>query len=163
MSVVSDDDFVRGNQLSKKYSSTLNDISNRDYRKAFFKNDRVCIDLDAYEDSFKKAQPEPTMDAAIGVADKNEERLVNRRFLLVELRLNYKSSDPLSSSNMISKVKHSKELLRPSNIDKQSVFVFTKTVSNQAKNYFFRYRNQYPEMRNWIAKTPEEFDQYVNG
>lgn len=96
---------------SKGYGCKLNDVSIRDYKTGGFNDKIVCIDLDSYEKIEKSGSPDKTMDAVIGISNYQNNRRVSKRLLMVELRLDYKSSRNLSGTELRRKSSHSRELL----------------------------------------------------
>ena len=79
--------FTRNSYLANRFLSNLDALCLRDYGRPFFNKSIICLDLDAYESSVE-GNNMPTMDASVGVADYNANRVSSRRHLLVELQVN---------------------------------------------------------------------------
>ena len=84
-------EFTNKSKLASCCLKDLNFLCIRDYGESFFENEVVCLDLDAYESSCV-GENKPTIDAAIGIADYQNNRTSSDRHLLVELRFGYKST-----------------------------------------------------------------------
>lgn len=161
--LVFDNDFVLRHKLASQFLSDLDTLCRRDYKeKDYFHKQIVCLDMDAYETSLG-GNNDATMDASVGIADYENNRMANCRHLLVELRFNYKSTKGFDLDNMRRKISHTKDLLKDDGIHYKFVFVYTDAVAPQAKSYFKRLskQSQNRDMAYWDAMSVSEFDTYV--
>lgn len=77
----------RGSNLCGK---KLNDISECDYKKRYFDENILCLDMDSYEASLTRQQEEPTMDADTSVHP-GSYFVYNEEFLaMIKTRFNLK-------------------------------------------------------------------------
>lgn len=115
-----------------------------------------CIDLDAYEKGLKKGIHNPTVDAVIGVFSGKISELV-----LVELRLNYKNTNNLSTKKLEEKVSCSKNILSGcGKLHPIVYFVFNKQVQPKARNRFARAK--WGGKKNFKAITIPELNQLIS-
>lgn len=164
MGLLINNDFVRRHPLWSQCSSSLQDISERDYPgKGYFRGMKTidALDLDAYEQSFHKASTECTGDATIGIAtDKVSCRLTHPSLMLVELRMGYDNGRNVSLGEITRKVEHSKELLNASGacrIHPDYYFVFTDAEAPHANYKIDREANEIGRMRNYVVVSVSEF------
>lgn len=123
------------------YAHLLNELIQKDGGSGLFPDEIKAISLDGIERSFKKDRPDPTMDVALGVADKRNNAIVNKRMLLCEFRFNYKNPRNISKSDIEGKVNYSSALLKNNyegQIDPKCYFLFSESVCQQAKYRFSR-------------------------
>ena len=150
-------EYVERHPLSNLYSADLEDLSFRDYHpRHYFKPGIKCIDLDGYAKSFHSGYTQETVDAVIGLEEK--ENRSRRYLLLVELRLDYDNMKNLKVANLKAKEDNSKQMLRLDmdiNICPELFLLFKHDVIQQAERYV---RNLSREAkRNWIAREPTQF------
>lgn len=112
--------------------------------------------MDAYE-SFLSGDNDATMDASIGIANYENNRMSDDRHLLVELRFDYKSTKNLKPENIRQKVSHTKALLSGSRIHNEFFFLFTEEVAPKARSYFYRLSKQYHDAVYWKAMSVTDF------
>lgn len=156
-----DDSFVSGHKLAPEFLSDLDSLCKRDYHgKEYFHKQIVCLDMDAYENSLS-GNNEATMDASVGIATYENNRMSDRRHLLVELRFNYKSTNNFDVANMRNKVSHTKSLLIGERVHDKMLFIYTDEVASKAKNYFTRLSKQYRDLCCWDAVSVAEYFDYV--
>lgn len=118
--IIYNEDIIVSHLIAKHCLCLLDEVSQRDYNKVgIFSNKIKCLALDDYETKFCGGSKDNTMDAAVGISDYQNNRKVNHRLLLVELRLDYQSSRNLEKSSLVRKIKHSKDLLSESRIAPQ--------------------------------------------
>lgn len=161
MNIVYDEGFVLGNELSVHFLSDLDALCRRDYRgKEFFHKKIACLDLDAYETSLSGCN-DATMDATVGIATFVNNKMTDKRHLLVELRFDYKSTNNFDVENMRRKVAHTKDLLSGDRIHNEMVFIYTDDVAPKARNYFARLSMQHHDIRCWKAVRVSEYFNYV--
>lgn len=163
MALVFDDGFILRHKLASQFLSDLATLCRRDCKgKDFFHKQIVCLDTDAYETSLS-GNNDATMDASVGIADYENNRMANSRHLLVELRFNYKSTRGFDVDNMRRKISHTKDLLKDDGIHPRFVFIYTDAVAPQARSYFNRLlkQSQNSDMAYWDARSVSEFDTYV--
>ena len=155
-----DNNTLKRHSLYSQCRTSLNDISIRDYGKGrYFDVQIECLDMDTYETAICHGQPDCTVDAVIGIADCNNKQKNNFRLLLVELRLDYKSADNLSKSNLESKVTHTKDLLGPEvPINKESVYVFSDDVSERARHWVESRKKEGGELKNFVVNSLTAFN-----
>lgn len=160
-----DNKIVQKHSLYPLCKSTLNDISNRDYPNTnYFYSDIKCLDMDTYENNIlRKDLSEHTVDAVIGIANYKKNHAYDPRLLLVELRINYKSTSNLSKSEMEGKVSHTKALLGGEiSINKESIFIFNNKLISQAKWWFNREKRTGGELSHCEAWSIKEFSTNIN-
>lgn len=155
-----DNEIVRAHPIYKDASSTLKEVSLRDYASNPFDDRIECLDMDFFESKFvKHGANDSTMDVTIGIADYDGCRKTNSALLMVELRLGYQSMRNLKAESLNKKVLHTLELLNPAeySVSKDAVFVFAENVFQRAKNWIFRYKNSNHSGRAWDVMSPEIF------
>ena len=150
--------IVEAHSLYKFCSSTLNEVSNRDYKNAnYFNPDIVCLDMDSYEKNQRKGQPDKTVDAVIGISSYEKNQAKNSRLLLVEFRMKYDKVSNLSKSEMERKVCYSKLLLSGEKpINRESVFIFNEKLASQAVSWFSRESRTGGELQNSLVYSVSE-------
>lgn len=153
---VFEDSIVTGHCFAGRFLSDLDSLCQRDYGNVFFGKSVSCLDMDAVEQSNHGIQ-DCTMDAATGIADYRNGNVSNDRFLLVELRLDYKSTANFDYSNMSRKVSHTKDLLSGSIMDSTFYFVFNDNLWQRAQSDFDRRSRSNKEYRTWKAVSPQSF------
>lgn len=158
---VINNDVVTKHPLWMNCHSSLFEISNRDYKKVYFRKYPVinALDLDFYEKSLQSQSPQCTGDVVIGV-QKVENNTIqgDAMLLIVELRMNYKNAENLSLTNLCQKIKHSLELLgNQIVVAKQYYFVFEKDIAPQAKSYIERQRFASKLQRHWVIVSVDDF------
>lgn len=153
-------EYTKSSHLAHNYQADINDLCLRDYGKNYFTDTILCLDLDKYEIDHS-ADNDATMDAAIGIADYNQNRISNARHLLVELRFGYKSAHNLGTTNLKRKISHTKDILTPERINSQTIFLFDSSVSPQAYSIFKSLSVQDKEVKDWLATDVEGFCNYV--
>lgn len=147
---------------SKGYGLKLNEVSIRDYKSGGFNDKIVCIDLDTYERAAKSGSPNNTMDAAIGICNYQNNRRVSKRLLLVELRLDYKSSKNLSGTELRRKSSHSRALLGMEiSIDPNDYFIFDDTIIEESRRKINNLAIENGYKDKWHSQTVEEFNSFV--
>lgn len=159
-----DNRTVEEHPLYPSCHSTLNDISNRDYPNTdYFAPDIECLDMDYYEQRIlNTGQADNTVDAVIGICSFENNRPVNPRLLLVELRMNYQSTSHLSKTEMERKVVHTQDILsREKAIERKSLFVFNNKIAPQAVNWFSRQSRTGGEIKNCMACSVTGFPHIV--
>lgn len=158
--LVFDNAVLRQHPFYGAYHKSLHDISKKDYpNDSYFRTDVDGIDLDQYEIDRAIANRDMTMDAVIGVADYANNRVVNSRLLLVELRMDYDSTKGLHHSSLHGKITHSRAAIGTSvRVDEENVFVFRKDVAEQAKKWMFGTAKEYSEAEKWVAVSTDELD-----
>lgn len=147
---------------SKGYGLKLNEVSIRDYKAGGFNDKIVCIDLDTYERAAKSGSPNNTMDAAIGISNYQNNRRVSKRLLLVELRLDYKSSKNLSGTELRRKSSHSRTLLGLEvSIDPNDYFIFDDKIIEESRRKINNLAIENGYKDKWHSQTVEEFNSFV--
>lgn len=137
--VVFDNVVLQKHSLYSSCSNTLQNVSNRDYPNKYSFNQNIeCLDVDTYEKTIHAGSFNNTMDAVIGVCTaRNDKTKVSPRLLLVELRMDYESTNNLSSSEMNKKVSYTRTLLGAEiNIEQTHLFIYDKCISEQVKRWF---------------------------
>lgn len=153
-------DFTRQSRLAPQYMVSLDELCKRDYGKSCFPNAIFCLDLDAYESS-KTGNNDATMDAAVGIANYIDNRESSSRHFLVELRLDYKSTNHFDYNNMAQKVSHSKSILLPEPLEPYVCFIYSTQLTPKAQNDFSRRARQQKDVFFWKAMSPSDFLNYV--
>ena len=122
MALVFDNAFVQGHVLAARFLSDLDALCRRDYNGVdYFHLTIACLDMDAYESSLS-GDNDATMDASVGVANYQDNRVSDCRHLLVELRFKYKSTNNFKVENMRQKVNHTKNLLQGDRVHDEMIF-----------------------------------------
>lgn len=152
--------FTKSSFLANRFLSDLDSLCIRDYGRSFFNKSIMCLDLDAYESSVA-GNNMPTIDASVGVADYDANRISSRRHLLVELRFDYKSTGCFDAKNMAQKYDHSRAILMSEGVAEEALFIYKGSVAGQAKNYFKRYCLRFPSMKFWKAVDVEHYNDFV--
>ena len=161
MGLIYNDSLILGHPFYGVAPSTLKRVSEKDYPgENHFSKDALCIDLDAYEE-MQCGQNDCTVDAVIGVADYNRNKLANASLALVELRMKYRSVSNLDFSNMARKVQHSKGLLAGSIFHDKDYFLFSASVAPQAINAFRRHCPTYPDLKNAKVLSVQSFENEI--
>ena len=138
----------------------MNDVSNKDYQGRYkFNPDIKCLDIDEYEKNvLRKKLSFHTGDAVIGISTYENNRGMNPRLLVVELRMGYVSTSNLSKTAMEDKVIYTKSLLGgEKSINRKSIFVFNNNFIAQAKSWFSRNSRTGGELKNCIPVSISEF------
>ena len=143
--LVNDNAVLAQHPMYAAYHRSLHDISLKDYKKEnYFRPDIDAIDLDQYEIDRAIKERNMTMDAIIGVADYANNRIVNSRLLLVELRMKYGTTKGLHHSILKGKIDHSRKAVGASvRVDEDNLFVFRSDVAEQAKKWMFETSKEY--------------------
>ena len=154
---------VEGHSLYPVCGSTLNEVSNRDYPNSNYFNPGIkCLDMDTYESNLRKSQPDRTVDAVIGISTYENNRELNPRLLLIELRIGYESVSNLSKTEMEGKVNYTKSLLGgEKTIEKESLFIFSQRVASQAERWFDRQSRTGGEIKNCKACSVSDFSTII--
>lgn len=131
-------------QVVKKYDSCIENISATSKRDGCLKKDAFgseddIINVDKLETSIcqkTKKQKEKTVDIAFVATSENEKS----KTILVELRCNYKNLRNLSESEILEKIKHSKQILGSVPVFFFATFlIFNASRKNEAKQRIRRY------------------------
>lgn len=152
--------IVQEHSLFRFCGSTLNDVSDKDYQGKYKFNPEIeCLDIDEYEKKVqRKQQSFHTGDAVIGISTYENNRGINTRLLVVELRMGYVSISNLSKKAMEAKVTYTKSLLGgEKSISRESIFIFNNGFIAQVKSWFDRNSRTGGELRNCIPVSVSEF------
>lgn len=152
--------IVREHSLFRFCGSTLNDVSDKDYKGKYkFNPDIECLDIDEFEKNVqRKQQSFHTGDAVIGISAYENNRGINPRLMVVELRMGYVNTSNLSKQDMEAKVTYTKSLLggeKP--ISRESIFIFNNSFIEQARSWFDRNSRTGGELRNCIPVSVSDF------
>lgn len=158
--IVFDNEVLQIHPLYANYHNFLHNISLKDYpRKNYFKIDVDAIDLDEFEAQRAIANRDMTMDAVVGIGEYANNRVVNSRLLLLELRMDYDSTNNLKAKLLRGKINHSRMALGAAvRIDDENVFVFRVDVAEQAKKWMFSMSKEHADASKWIAMSTEDLD-----
>lgn len=160
-----DNDYLRGHPLYLKCLALLNDVSERDYPGNNYFDKRIeCLDMDTYEREVCFGQADCTIDAVIGISDRNNNRRGNRRLLLVELRMEYQSDAHLSETKLVKKIRHTRDLLGAAlAIERKTWFVFSRDVAPQARFWVENKKNEGGggEVKYFEVYSVDEFNESV--
>ena len=162
--LVFDNAVLRQHPFYGAYHKSLHAISKKDYpHDNYFSTDVDGIDLDQYEVDRAIANRDMTMDALVGVADYANNRAINSRLLILELRMDYDSTKNLRHSNLLRKISHSRAARGTSvRVEEENVFVFRRDVAEQAKKWMFGTAKEYSEAEKWVAVSTEELDNLLH-
>lgn len=158
--IIFDNTVIQKSALYPIYAKTLQEISHRDYPNRYIFDTRInCLDIDTYEKTIHKSNANNTVDAVIGICTcTNDKRKTAPRLLLIELRMDYKSTRNLSATQMNKKVKYTKELLGADILlDKNNYFIFDKSVIYQMKRWFATKASEIADFKNNQAWSVEDF------
>lgn len=145
-------------------SSTLNNVSNRDYPNSDYFNPCIeCLDMDTYESNIlRKGQADRTVDAVIGISTYENNRALNSRLLLIELRIGYDNVSNLSKTGMEAKITYTKSLLGgEKTIERESLFVFNDKVAPQAERWFDRQSRTGGDIRDCRVCSVSDFSTII--
>lgn len=160
--LVCDNDVLQEHVLYAPYHKPLYEIALKDYmHDSYFQSrpDIEGIDIDQFEADSSIDNCDMTMDAMVGVADYSNNRTVNKRLLLLELRMDYDSTNNLRHTKLCGKIKHTRAIIGTDvRIDEEHVFVFHKDVAEKAKKWMFNTSQVYSDAKNWIAMSTEELE-----
>ncbi|MBR4644624.1 MAG: hypothetical protein IKO73_05645 [Bacteroidaceae bacterium] len=160
--LVCDNAVLQGHALYAKYHRALYVISLKDYKHDTYFQSRPeieGIDIDQFEVDRSIADRDMTMDAMVGVADYSNNRAVNNRMVLLELRMDYDSTKHLRHKKLLGKINHSRAAIGTAvRVDEENVFVFRKDVAEEAKKWMFATSQEYPDAKGWVALSPEELE-----
>ncbi len=162
VNLVCDNGVLQEHVLYAPYHKLLYEIALKDYiHDSYFQSrpDIEGIDIDQFEADSSIDNCDMTMDAMVGVADYSNNRAVNKRLLLLELRMDYDSTNNLRHNKLCGKIKHTREIIGTDVcIDEEYVFVFHKDVAEKAKKWMFYTSQEYSDAKNWIAMSTEELE-----
>lgn len=160
--LVCDNDVLRKHVLYVQYHKPLHVISLKDYiHESYFQSrpDIEGIDIDQFEVDHSIDNRDMTMDAMVGVADYSNNRTVNNRLLLLELRMDYDSTKNLRHNKLCGKINHTREVIGTSvRVDEEHVFVFRKDVTEEAKKWMFNTSQEYSDAKCWVAMSTDELE-----
>lgn len=160
--LVCDNAVLQGHTLYAKYHSPLHVISLKDYKHDIYFQSRPDIegvDIDQFEIDRCIADRDMTMDAMVGVADYSNNRAVNNRLVLLELRMDYDSTKRLRHKKLLCKINHSRAAIGTAvRVDEENVFVFRKDVAEEAKKWMFNTSQEYPDAKGWVAMSPDDLE-----
>lgn len=141
----------------------LDELAESDYHKRGYFDERIrCLSLDEYEEKVCGGSKDNTMDAAVGICDYVNNRVVNSRLMLVELRMGYDSADNLSRSSLEHKITHSRNLLVDTRMEKTNFFVFTDTIAPKAKSWATRMAYAARLKSDWEILGVTQFNELLN-
>lgn len=160
--LVCDNAVLQGHAMYARYHRPLPVISLKDYpHDTYFQSrpDIDGIDIDQFEIDRAIADRDMTMDAMVGVANYSNNRPVNNRLLLLELRMDYDSTKHLRHSKLHGKINHTRATIGTSvRVDEDNVFVFRNDVAEQAKKWMFATSQEYSDAKSWVAVSTEELE-----
>lgn len=162
--VIYDNDFLHKHSLWPKCGCGLNDdISNRDYPGTNYFDRRIdALDVDLYEAKLRRGQSDKTADAVIGIESCNNKTRSNPRLLVIELRLDFKSSNGISVTSVIDKIDNTKQILGGElPINNESILVYSDNVAPAARSYFDRYKRTYSDVRKIVVYSVSQFNTNV--
>lgn len=144
--------------------STLNEISEKDYPGCnYFPENIDAIDVDNYEHKvLRPIEEEPTVDAAIGIADYNGDKISSERIQIIELKIDVNNTGSIVYANYNKKVNHSTRILTGAiTIDDVVYFVFNNGFVAQARRRFSSFKEQYNDAKKWKAVSLLEFNEEI--
>ena len=140
----------------------LDQLAEKDYHRDGYFDKRIkCLSLDDYEEKVCGGSKDNTMDAAIGIYDYLNNRTVNSRLMLVELRMGYDSADNLSKGSLEHKIGHSRDLLSDTRVDKVNIFIFTDGVAPKAKSWATRMAHASSVNPDWEMLGVSQFNELL--
>lgn len=160
--LVCDNSVLQKHIMYDKYHSPLHIISQKDYpNDTYFQSrpDIEGVDLDQYEIDHAIDDRDMTMDVMVGVADYSQNRLVNNRLLLLELRMDYDSTKHLRHKKLLGKINHTRAAIGSDvRVDEENVFVFRKDVAEVAERWMSNIAKEYPDAKTWTAMSPNKLE-----
>lgn len=160
--LVCDNVVLQGHALYAQYHNPLHVISLKDYEHdTYFQSrpDIEGIDIDQFEADRSIADRNMTMDAMVGVADYSNNCAVNNRLLLLELRMDYDSTNGLRHKKLRGKINHTRAVIGAAvRVDDENVFVFRKNVAEEAKKWMFNMSQEHADAKSWVAMSTEELE-----
>lgn len=162
--IVYNDKIVTEHAIAQRGCMHLLDaLAENDYHKGGYFDKRIkCLSLDEYEEKVCGGSKDNTMDAAVGICDYVNNRAVNPRLMLVELRMGYDSADNLSRSSLEHKITHSRNLLVDTRMEKTNFFVFTDTIAPKAKSWAMRMAYAARFKPDWEMLGVTQFNELLN-
>lgn len=161
---VIDNSVVNGCNINTRFILPLTVIAARDYNKGYFKENLTSVDIDSLETDIArkhKRLEEPTMDAAIGIADYDNNKISSRRLQLVELRMNYESTNNLKITDLTNKITHSISILGGDvRIDNEALFIFADKIKGQVKRWFYAINRGNGKGKKLVGFTVSDFNAY---
>ena len=162
-------EYLRSHPLFKSFGCDLATLAQKDYPgKGYFEGkDIPSIDLDEYERKTKWSN-DCTSDGVVGIADVLDLRMINRRLLLVELRMDYENQKNLDFSNIRRKYIHSSEILRKYDSEKriapEFALVFSNSTAPKARRWISSWAKESSrkDAANWRTYTAESLCNYIN-
>ena len=162
-------DYLKSHPLYKTFGSDLATLAQKDYPgKGYFEGkDIPSIDLDEYERKTKRSN-DCTSDGVVGIADVLDLRMINRRLLLVELRMDYENQKNLDFSNIRRKYIHSTGILREYDSEKriapEFALVFSNSTAPKARRWISSWARESSrkDAANWRTYTAESLCNYIN-
>lgn len=160
---------VTGHSLGAKYLGSLAGLSERDYpRQRYFMVDGIdipALDMDTYEHS-RPGVNRRTTDAVIGICNVCAGKPAYVRLLLVELRMDYRSTANLSVGEIKEKEDHTRHLLMEcpddTPADAALCLVFDPAVENESYSWTKRVGRADKKAAGWKAHTPASLMEYIN-
>lgn len=156
-----DNELVRVHPIYPKAKSYLAQLSLRDYGKPYFDTRIECLDMDSYETSLPQNVSDSTMDGVIGIAEYDDNRNQNRRLLMIELRMNYRTPHHLKTSSLNKKVSHTIQLLSCGScpLANYVLFIFDNGILQQAIRWMRDNQCYNNSGKSWLAMSPEMFNE----
>lgn len=151
--------IIEGHRLFDEVGTTLQEVSDRDYPSRYKFNPAIkCLDGDKLVGTSDKS-----VDTIIGIGDYSDNHTINKRLLLLELRMDYEKREGLHKSLHEKKVSGTKKHLgNESAIETNVWFLFDKKFIHQARHEFSSWREQKGYARNFYAYSVEEFNNKVH-
>lgn len=160
-------DIILNHSLAKKgFASNLCVLSERDCpRKGYFASVEIpALDMDSYECS-RPGNNDKTCDAVIGVCDRRNNHIYRERLMLAELRMNYDNISNLSTTELIGKEKHTRDLLIDAGdccvIDMHFCLVFKPVRESEARSRVSRLKTENSGIDHWEAFSPDSFCNFI--
>ncbi len=157
--------LIENHRLYCKCGSTLNDVSEKDYRgKKYFGNTIKCLDTDSYENKLaanEKRDKRQTVDTVIGISDIKNGLLTNGRLFLIELRLGYKTEETLDFDNMYRKVVNTKGFFPDDRIENEIAFIFPEKIYQKTRSAFDRRKKASNKFKDFTIYTVNSFNNTV--
>lgn len=127
---------TREHPLSIKHNTCLEQIDQiitRENGNSRLFGTSIALNLDLVEKNLKQHQPQATVDFCFGISN----NLVNRHFVLAELKLGVKNPKTIKKSDLIEKVNGSINLLsRGIPIYIEYYFIFNNNQKEVARSHF---------------------------
>lgn len=158
-------DIIHSFPVEDRFKSSLAGLSIKDYNKPYFKKDIPAIELDSYKQSINPHRTDRSIDALVGVTLVKQGKAATPKFLLVELRLRYKTDNNLHSTEIKQKIEGSIDLIKglktQIGVAQVVCLIFNNKFYQQSINWLQRQKHN-NKLRTCEAFNPDNFCNFIN-